>query len=122
MLLEQMHAGRRPATRHLQSPELVKLTENAYRTARTRGAAFVLNKVPDVETGQQLRQLLAPAGIHPVASISDDPQLRRAWLEGHPLASESACAEATKVVRALEEGRCRFAGTASQQTAASATL
>jgi hypothetical protein len=107
-LLEQMHAGRMPATRHLQSPELVKLTEAAYRTARTRGAVYVLNKVPDVETEHQLWQLLVQAGIYAVASVGDDPELRRAWLEGLPLASASARAEAAKIVRALEEGRGRF--------------
>ncbi|HHY87053.1 MAG TPA: P-loop NTPase [Verrucomicrobia bacterium] len=107
-LLEQMHAGRMPATRHLQSPELVKLTEDAYRAARTKGAVYVLNKVPDAETEHQLWQLLIQTGIQPVASIPDDSELRRAWLEGLPLASASARAEAVKIVRALEEGRGRF--------------
>lgn len=107
-LLEQMHEGRRPATRHLQTPELVRLTEDAYRNARTRGAVYVLNKVPDAETEHQLWQLLVQEGIQPVASITDDPELRRAWLEGFPLASASARAEAAKVVRALEIERGRF--------------
>lgn len=107
-LLDQMRAGRMPATRHLQSPELIKLTENAYRTARTKGAVYVLNKVPDPETEHQLWQLLVQQGIQPVASISDDPELRRAWLEGFPLASASAWTEAAKIVRALETGRGRF--------------
>lgn len=116
MLLEQMHAGEMPATRHLQSPELVKLTEDAYRMARTKGALYVLNKIPEAETEHQLRQLLMPAGIRPVASISDEPGLRRAWLEGLPLASASALTEATKIVLALEEGRGRFAQVERQQT------
>jgi hypothetical protein len=33
-LLAQMREGRMPATKHLQSPELVRLTEEAYRRAR----------------------------------------------------------------------------------------
>lgn len=118
MLLEQMHAGRMPATRHLQSPELVKVTEDAYRMARTKGALYVLNKVPDAETERQLWQLLIQVGIQPGATIADDPELRRAWLEGLPLASASALAEAAKIVRALEEGRGRFAQAESQQTPA----
>jgi len=37
-LLEQMHSGFMPATRHLAVPELVELTRRAYREARTKGA------------------------------------------------------------------------------------
>jgi CO dehydrogenase maturation factor len=101
-LLEQMHAGHLPATRHLQSPELVRLTEDAYRNARTKGIVFVLNKVPDIETEHHLWQFLVQAGISAVASIPDDPDLREAWLEGAPLRSAAAGAEASKVVRNLE--------------------
>ena len=101
-LLDQMRAGHLPATRHLRSPELVRLTEEAYRTARTKGVVYVLNKVPDLETEQQLGHFLVQAGIHAIASIPDDAQLRRAWLEGSPLKSASAQAEAAKIVKTLE--------------------
>jgi CO dehydrogenase nickel-insertion accessory protein CooC1 len=116
-LLEQTRAGHMPATRHLSSPELVKLTKEAYRTARTKGAVYVLNKVPDPETEHQLWQRLVEAGIHPVASISDEADLRRAWLEGLPLTSASARAEAAKIVRALEENRGCFADGERRQAA-----
>jgi CO dehydrogenase maturation factor len=107
-LLRQMFAGQLPATRHLSSPELVKMSEDAYRHARTRGALFVLNKIPDDQTEQRVEELLADADICPAASIRDDPQLRRAWLEGLPLASASALMEAERIVRKLEAGRGQF--------------
>ena len=117
-LLEQMHAGHLPATRHLRSPELVRLTEEAYRTARTKGVVYVLNKVPDVETEHRLWQFLVQAGLHAVASIPDDAQVRQAWLEGSPLKSTSAPAEACKIVKTLE----RMAAEVPVTSASHATL
>jgi CO dehydrogenase nickel-insertion accessory protein CooC1 len=108
-LLEEMHAGRMPATRHLQSAEMVKVTEDAYRSARTKGAVFVLNKLPAAENAHSFWEMLREANINPVASINDEQALRRQWMEGLPLISASARSEATRIVRALEEGRGRFA-------------
>jgi CO dehydrogenase nickel-insertion accessory protein CooC1 len=107
-LLEQMRAGLMPATRHLASPELVELTHRAYREARTQGALYVLNKVPDADTEHFLWQRLLEAGINVVATIQDDPALRQGWLEGARLRSAGGTAEAAKLVRALEEGRGAF--------------
>jgi CO dehydrogenase nickel-insertion accessory protein CooC1 len=116
-LIEQLHNGFLPATRHLASPELVELTRRTYREARTRGAVYVLNKVPDADTEHFLRQRLLEAEIHVAASIPDDPALRQAWLEGAPLNSATAEAEAAKIVSALEEGRGGF-GAANEVPAA----
>lgn len=107
-LLEQLHGGFLPATRHLASPELAELTRRAYRDARTRGALYVLNKVPDADTEHFLWQRLLEAEIQVTASIPDDPGLRQAWLEGAVLESAAGDAETAKLVRALEEGRTGF--------------
>jgi CO dehydrogenase nickel-insertion accessory protein CooC1 len=115
-LLDQMHNGFMPATRHLASPELVELTRRAYREARTRGALYVLNKVPDADTEHFLWQRMLEAEIQVVASIPDDPALRQAWLEGSPLHSRTADAEAGKIVRALEEQRGVFAEDSARAT------
>jgi CO dehydrogenase maturation factor len=102
-LLRQMQGGAMPATRHLPSPELAKLTEESYRNARTRGARYVLNRVPDVETERQLLRLLQDAGIQPSVILPDEPSLRRAWLEGTPLESTDCEAGALRLVRTLGE-------------------
>lgn len=107
-LLSQMRAGHLPATRHLASPDMVELTLRSYREARTQGALYVLNKVPDTDTEHFLWQRLLEAEIQVVASIRDDPELRQAWLEGASLRCAAAEAEAAKMVRALEEGRGRL--------------
>jgi CO dehydrogenase nickel-insertion accessory protein CooC1 len=112
-LLGQMQEGCLPATRHLASPELVELTQRTYREARTQGALYVLNNVADPDTEHFLWQRLLEAELSVVASIPHDPVLRQAWLEGMPLHSATANAEAAKIVRALEERRGRFASTRS---------
>jgi CO dehydrogenase nickel-insertion accessory protein CooC1 len=109
-LLDQMQAGHLPATRHLKSPELVELTHRAYQTARTQGVLYVLNKVPDADTELFLWQRMMEAEINAVVSICEDSDLRQAWLEGLPLHSAPAEAEAAKIVRALEQKRGCFAG------------
>jgi len=109
-LLNQMHGGFVPATRHLSSSELVALTLRNYREARTRGAVYVLNKVPDPDTEHYLWQRLLAEEINVVASIHDDSPLREAWLEAKPLRSAHAEAEAAKIVRALEQKRGAFTG------------
>ena len=101
-LLEQLRAGHLPATKHLPTPELVQLTEETYRAARTKGVVHVLNKVSDPETEYRLWHHLLQAGLHAVASIPEEPQIRQAWLEGDRLESATARAEAAKIVRALE--------------------
>ena len=117
-LLDQMQAGHLPATRHLKSPELVELTRRAYQTARAQGILYVLNKVPDTDTEHFLWQRMMEAEINAVVSIREDPDLRQAWLEGLPLHSAAAEAEAAKIVRALEQKRGCFTGERQVQPAA----
>lgn len=107
-MLDQIRDGHLPATQHLASPELAELTRRAYREARTRGALYVLNRMPDAETEHFLLRYLREAQIHPLASIPDDPTLRQAWLRGTRLHSVPAEAAAAQIIEALESGRGRF--------------
>ena len=109
MLLDQTRAGPLPATRQFASPEPFALARGAHQQARTQGALYVLNRVPDTDTELFLWQRLLEAEINAVASIPEDSDLRQAWLEGVPLHSVAAAAEADKIVRALEQRRGCFA-------------
>lgn len=82
---------------------------------------YLLNKVADAEIEYQLWQRLLGAGLHATAVIRDDPHIRAAWLEGSPLESASALAEAAKLVRALEEGFGAFVGSAPAEHASAGT-
>ena len=109
MLLEGTRAANLAATRHLASPRLDKLTQGVDEQARTQGALYVLNKVPDSDTEFFLWQRLLEAQINAIASIPEDSDLRQAWLEDLPLHSVAAEAEADKIVQALEQKRVCFA-------------
>jgi len=105
-MLDQMRAGCLPATQHLASPEQADVIRRAYREARTKGALYVLNKVPDAQTERLMRQRLLESQIEALASIREDSELRRSWLQGECLQSAAAEAEGVKIVRALEQ-QCR---------------
>lgn len=114
-LMRQMQAGATPATHHLPSADLVRQTEAIYQNARTRGAMYVLNRVPDLETEQLLRHKLLEEGIYPVATLPDEPSLRQAWLEGMPLDSACGRGEVLRLVRALGEEVGRWPTTSKQK-------
>ncbi len=103
-LLEQMREGHLPSTRHLDSPEVVEITRRMYREARTKGALYVLNKVPDAETERRLRDSLEAEGIRVSAIIREDADIRRAWLAGDRIDGAGAMSAIADVVRELEGG------------------
>lgn len=115
-LIDQLRAGRKPATRHLTSAHLAALAEENYKRARTKGVFYILNKVPDPETEHELWQQLIAGRIPAGAVIREDPEIRRAWLEGVPVTSAAALAEAEKVVKAMEENRGAQEATASAKS------
>lgn len=80
--VNQLKAGGKPATAHLEAPELIKWAYKLYREARIQDVLFVLNKVRDEETELYLRHKLAAHGIEPIGVIHDDPAVSLAWLRG----------------------------------------
>jgi CO dehydrogenase nickel-insertion accessory protein CooC1 len=99
-MVERLHAGCLPATRHLESPELVGLAARLFREAPLRGVLFVLNRIADDETEAYLRRRLAACDISPIAAIRNDPEIERAWLTGTAIKPEHAKAE--QLVERLE--------------------
>jgi CO dehydrogenase nickel-insertion accessory protein CooC1 len=101
-MVDQLRAGGRPATAHLQHPELVALANRLYREARVQGVQFILNRIRDQETERYLLARLAASGIAPIGIIYADPALERAWLTGAPLDTARQAEEAQAIVRRLE--------------------
>ena len=101
-MVDQLKAGRQPATAHLEHPDLVELARRLYREARVKDVLFVLNKVRDRETETYLRHKLAEHGIEPIGLIHDDPALAAAWLRGAPLAGGSTQGEVREIAEAIE--------------------
>ena len=48
--VDQIRAGKLPATEHLQDPALVDTANRVFREAAIEGVLFVLNKISDSET------------------------------------------------------------------------
>jgi CO dehydrogenase nickel-insertion accessory protein CooC1 len=91
-----------PATRHLESDDLVAVAQRIFADARLRDAFFVLSQVPDAEAEFYLRERLAERGIEPVGVIRRDPAIAWAWLRGEALEAPGASQAADEVVRVLE--------------------
>lgn len=101
-MVDQLKAGRLPATAHLEHPELIELADKMYRNAKVQGVLFILNRGRDELTEQFLRDKLAEKGIEPLGVIPYAPALALAWLWGEPLIKTPAQAEANRIVKALE--------------------
>lgn len=97
-----IQAGARPATAHLEDPNLVEMAESLFRGARIRGLSVVLNRVGDEQTDTFLREALEEDDIRPSGSIGEYPEIARAWLRGEELRSPEALEEVTKVMSRVE--------------------
>jgi CO dehydrogenase nickel-insertion accessory protein CooC1 len=101
-MVDQLKAGRLPATAHLEHPELIELAYKMYRNAKVQGVLFILNKVSDELTERFLRYKLAEKGIEPLGVIHEAPALKMAWLMGEPLINTPAQPEANWIVKTIE--------------------
>lgn len=103
-MVDQLRRGGLPATRHLETPELVELANQLFRQATVKDVLTVVNRVKDDEMERYLRAKLAEKGIEPIGVIHEDPSIPMSWLEGTPV---EITAELTNdiesVVDALEE-------------------
>lgn len=101
-MVDQMKAGKLPATRHLEDPELVEIANRVFREANIRGVLFVLNKVRDEETESYMRRRLEEKGIEPIGTIHEDPSIAMAWLKGTSLEGIETKKDAERIVEELE--------------------
>lgn len=109
-LVEQIRAGALPATRHLASPALVEAARRQYREAAVKGVYVVLNRVRDTEIADYLRARLQEHGIEPVAVISEDPAITRAWLMDEELDLADAGDSVDKIIGELERAEVAVPG------------
>lgn len=102
-MINQVKADILPATSHLEDPSLAELANRLFIDARIRGVYFVLNRIPDRETGYYLEDKLAQKGIIPAASIPEDSAIPQAWLKGESVISDAASEPLQKVIHILEK-------------------
>jgi len=84
-MIIQIKNGKLPATRHLETADLVEVANKLFTEARIKGALYLLNKIRNSSTEEYLRAKLAERGIEPGGVIYDDPTISDSWLKGIPL-------------------------------------
>lgn len=101
-LVDEIHAGAMPATRHLADPGLVALANRLYAEPRIRDVVVVLNRVADPQTERTLRAALESAGVSVSGVVREDPGLRQAWLMEEALDGRVLEPEIEQIVDRLE--------------------
>jgi CO dehydrogenase maturation factor len=101
-MVHQIKDGALPATKHLESPELVEIANMLFRESDIKDVVFVLNKIHDEDMEDYVRSKLRERDITPIGAIREDPLIAMAWLKGTPLEGTEASKEAERIVGELE--------------------
>jgi CO dehydrogenase nickel-insertion accessory protein CooC1 len=101
-VVDQMWSGAMPQTAHLEYNDQVELARRIYRESAIRGLAYVLNRIPNRDTADYLREVLGTSGIEPSAVFLDDTELAACWLRGAPVDVSGHWAEGLQLIRCLE--------------------
>jgi len=101
-MVDQIRAGGLPATKHLETPELVGWANRIFREATVKGVLVILNGVRDEDTERYIREKLAEKGIEPIGVIHEDPAIAMSWLKGRPLELANTKADVERIVEKLE--------------------
>jgi CO dehydrogenase nickel-insertion accessory protein CooC1 len=88
-MVEQIRHGTPPATRHLETPELVEEAIGVFRRSRVRGVRSVLNRIPTDVTEGYMREELSKGCAPPLGAFPVDTRVAEQWLRGEVL--DSAC-------------------------------
>ena len=101
-MVEQMKAGKLPATRHLESLELVEIANVIFREAKIKDVLVILNRMIDEEMENFLQEKLLRNGITPIGAIREDPSVTITWLKGKPLEEVGARKDVEQIIETLE--------------------
>jgi CO dehydrogenase nickel-insertion accessory protein CooC1 len=102
-MVDGLRGGQLPATRHLESPDLIALANRLFQEARLRGAFFVLNRFRGEHAESFARDSLAACGVEPVGVIRNDPAISDAWLTGASIDASKPRPDVGDIVEALEK-------------------
>jgi CO dehydrogenase maturation factor len=101
-MVGQIKAGGLPATKHLETPELVKWANRIFSEATIQDVLVILNRVKDAEMERYLKRELAEKGLEPLGIIHHDPAIAKSWLEGTRLAGMKTREDIERIVEKLE--------------------
>jgi CO dehydrogenase nickel-insertion accessory protein CooC1 len=101
-MVNEIHRGVLPATRHLERPELVELANRLFTEARVRGVSAVLNRIGNPATEAYLRGALEGSGASVLAVFPEAPTITEQWLRGERLHAPHTAAVARSLIAELE--------------------
>jgi CO dehydrogenase nickel-insertion accessory protein CooC1 len=101
-MVDQLKAGGLPATKHLETPELIAWANRIFREATVDDVLVVLNRVRDEEMERYVRRKLTEKGLEPIGIIHEDPAIVMSWLEGTRLEVANTREDVETIVRNLE--------------------
>lgn len=101
-LVDEIHEGALPATRHLADADLVAVANRLYSRARIRDVFVVVNKIADEDTERVLRRALAANGVSVTGVLHEDAGLARAWLLGEVLDGRALDPDVERIVDRIE--------------------
>jgi len=85
----------------LENPDIVSLANKIFTDSKIKDVIFVLNKVPNAETENYLREKLLDKDITPLGIIHEDPTISTAWLKGNPIKADVVMGEVQLVLDEL---------------------
>ncbi len=101
-MVDQIKAGGLPATKHLETPELVEWANRIFREAMVKDVLVVLNRVKDDAMEKYMRRKLAEKELEPIGTIHEDPAIAMSWLEGTRLEVTNTREDVEGIVKKLE--------------------
>jgi CO dehydrogenase maturation factor len=101
-MVDQIHAGKPPATEHLEDPELVAFARMLFKETKIRGVLTILNRVKDDTMEDYLCERLNQEELDPVGVIHEDPSITTSWLRGTPLKSAPMESEIEATIKNIE--------------------
>lgn len=108
-MVDQIKAGGLPATKHLETPELVEWANRIFREASITDVLVVLNRIRDEKMEWYVRRKLAEKGLEPLGIIHDDPAIVTSWLEGTRLEVTHTREDVERIVKKMEAVAARSA-------------
>jgi CO dehydrogenase maturation factor len=102
-IVRRIQTHERPATAHLESPELIDWANQFYSESHIAGIQFILNRINSKEEEEILRDSLKKEEIEPSCTIYQIPSISSAWLKGIPIRAEEPRMEIQTLIECLED-------------------
>jgi len=101
-IVKSIQTHGRPATAHLEDPELIEWANRFYEDSNLVGIHFILNRISSQEEDKIIREALKQEGIEPCCMIHQNSDISSAWLKGLPIRNEEPHIEIQGLIGLLE--------------------